>query len=115
MCYYINKVQIGFEETQSQGGFMKVAGIITEYNPFHNGHKYQLSEVRRITSADYIVIAMSGNFVQRGTPAIMDKYARTQMALNQGADLVLELPSLWATASAEYFAKGGVSFITATT
>ena len=93
---------------------MKVAGIITEYNPFHNGHKYQLSEVRRITSADYIVIAMSGNFVQRGTPAIMDKYARTQMALNQGADLVLELPSLWATASAEYFAKGGVSLLNST-
>lgn len=114
MCYYINKVQIGFEETQSQGGFMKVAGIITEYNPFHNGHKYQLSEVRRITSADYIVIAMSGNFVQRGTPAIMDKYARTQMALNQGADLVLELPSMWATASAEYFAKGGVSLLNST-
>lgn len=93
---------------------MKVAGIITEYNPFHNGHKYQLSEVRRITSADYIIIAMSGNFVQRGTPAIMDKYARTQMALNNGADLVLELPTMWATASAEYFAKGGVSLLNST-
>ena len=88
---------------------MKVAGVITEYNPFHNGHKYQLKQIKRQTSADYIVVAMSGNFVQRGEPAIIDKYERTRMALLSGADLVLELPSVFATASAEFFARGGVS------
>ena len=90
---------------------MKVAGVITEYNPFHNGHKYQLEQIKRQTSADYIVVAMSGNFVQRGEPAIIDKYERTRMALLSGADLVLELPSVFATASAEFFARGGVSVL----
>ena len=90
---------------------MKVAGVITEYNPFHNGHKYQLQQIKRQTSADYIVVAMSGDFVQRGEPAIIDKYERTRMALLSGADLVLELPSVFATASAEFFARGGVSVL----
>ena len=90
---------------------MKVAGVITEYNPFHNGHKYQLKQIKRQTSADYIVIVMSGDFVQRGEPAIIDKYERTRMALLSGADLVLELPSVFATASAEFFAGGGVSVL----
>lgn len=81
---------------------MKVAGVITEYNPFHNGHKYQLEQIKRQTSADYIVVVMSGDFVQRGEPAIIDKYKRTRMALLSGADLVLELPSVFATASAEF-------------
>ena len=90
---------------------MKVAGVITEYNPFHNGHKYQLEQIKRQTSADYIVVAMSGNFVQRGEPAIIDKYERTRMALLSGADLVLELPSVFATASAEFFARGGVNVL----
>lgn len=93
---------------------MKVAGIITEYNPFHNGHKYQIDQIRSQTNADYIIIAMSGNFVQRGTPALADKYSRAQMALENGADLILELPAIWATASAEYFAKGGVSILQST-
>lgn len=88
---------------------MKVAGVITEYNPFHNGHKYQLKQIKRQTSADYIVVVTSGDFVQRGEPAIIDKYERTRMALLSGADLVLELPSVFATASAEFFARGGVS------
>ena len=90
---------------------MKVAGVITEYNPFHNGHKYQLEQIKRQTSADYIVVVMSGDFVQRGEPAIIDKYKRTRMALLSGADLVLELPSVFATASAEFFAGGGVSVL----
>lgn len=90
---------------------MKVAGVITEYNPFHNGHKYQLEQIKRQTSADYIVVVMSGDFVQRGEPAIIDKYERTLMALLSGADLVLELPSVFATASAEFFAGGGVSVL----
>ena len=88
---------------------MKVIGIIAEYNPFHNGHAYQIAEIRKRTCADYIVVAMSGDFVQRGTPAIIDKYTRTNMALSCGADLILELPTLWATASAEDFAMAGVT------
>lgn len=88
---------------------MKTIGIIAEYNPFHNGHAYQIQKVKELTGADHVVIAMSGDFVQRGTPAIIDKYIRAEMALNCGADLVLELPVLWATASAESFAMAGVT------
>lgn len=88
---------------------MKVTGIIAEYNPFHKGHLYQIKQIREKLRPDYIVIAMSGNFLQRGAPAFMDKYARAQMALRQGADLVFELPVCFATASAEVFAGGGVA------
>ena len=88
---------------------MKIIGIIAEYNPFHNGHAYQITTIRKRTGADFVIVAMSGDFVQRGTPAILDKYARAQMALSCGADLVLELPALWATASAEHFAMAGVT------
>lgn len=90
---------------------MKVVGLITEYNPFHNGHKYHIDEARRITGADYVIAVMSGNFVQRGTPAIIDKYSRTAMALRNGIDLVLELPVCYATGSAEYFAHGAVALL----
>ena len=79
---------------------MKTTAIIAEYNPFHNGHLYQLNEARARSGADYIVIIMSGNFVQRGEPALIDKYARTRMALESGADLVLELPAAYACSSA---------------
>lgn len=88
---------------------MKIVGIIAEYNPFHNGHRYQIARIRELTGADYVAVAMSGNFVQRGAPAIVDKYARTQMALCCGADVVFELPALWACASAEDFAMAGVT------
>ena len=88
---------------------MKIIGIIAEYNPFHNGHAYQIEKIRRETGADYIIIAMSGDFVQRGAPALTDKYTRTEMALRCGADLVFELPVLFSCASAEYFARAGVS------
>lgn len=90
---------------------MKTAAIIAEYNPFHNGHKYQIEETKRLTGADYIVVLMSGNFVQRGAPAICNKYIRTQMALLGGADVVLELPSLYALSSAEFFAQGAISLL----
>lgn len=90
---------------------MKVCAVIAEYNPIHSGHAYQLSQARTLTGADYIIVAMSGNFVQRGAPALLDKYARTQAALSCGADLVLELPACYATASAEYFAQGAVSLL----
>lgn len=89
---------------------MKVTGIIAEYNPFHNGHLYQIEQVKKI-GTDYVVIVMSGNFLQRGTPSILDKWSRTEMALSCGADLVIELPSVFATASAQYFARGGVSIL----
>ena len=90
---------------------MKVAGIITEYNPFHNGHKLHIDETMRITGADYVIAVMSGNFVQRGTPAILDKYSRARMALSNGVDIVLELPVCYATGSAEYFAIGAISLL----
>lgn len=88
---------------------MKTIGIIAEYNPFHNGHAYQISHVKKTLGADYVVVAMSGDFVQRGAPAILDKYTRSRMALSCGADLVLELPLCFATASAEDFAMAGVT------
>ena len=90
---------------------MKVLGVITEYNPFHNGHQYHIEEAKKITGADYVIAVMSGNFVQRGGPAITDKYARSRMALNNGADLVFELPACYATGSAQYFALGAVALL----
>ena len=90
---------------------MKAVGIIAEYNPFHNGHKYQIEQARRMTDADYVIVVMSGSFVQRGTPAWTDKYLRTQIALECGADMVFELPTAYATASAKDFAFGGVSLL----
>ena len=75
-----------------------IAGIVAEYNPFHNGHLYHINEVRK-AGADHIVCVMSGNFVQRGECAVTDKWTRARMALEGGADLVLELPTVWAAAS----------------
>lgn len=90
---------------------MKTVGIIAEYNPFHTGHQYQIQYIKNELNADYIVIAMSGDFVQRGTPAIFPKHARAEMALRAGADLVLELPVSVSTASAEFFAGGAVNLL----
>ena len=90
---------------------MKVAGIIAEYNPFHRGHQYHIEETRKKTGADYVVVVMSGDYVQRGEPAIADKYMRTQMALSGGADLIIEMPTIYATASAEYFATAGIGIL----
>ena len=88
---------------------MNVTAIISEYNPLHKGHLYHIETARKETGADFCIAIMSGNFVQRGTPAILDKYARAEAALKSGVDLVLELPAMYATASAEYFALGGVA------
>lgn len=88
---------------------MKIIGIIAEFNPFHNGHKYLISQARQITGCDFVVVAMSGDFVQRGAPAVFDKKLRTKVALNQGADVVLQLPVIASTASAELFALCGVA------
>lgn len=90
---------------------MQINGIIAEYNPFHQGHFYQLTDARQATNADFTIVAMSGNFVQRGTPALLNKYKRAEMALKNGADLILELPMYYATSSAEYFARGAVSLL----
>ena len=90
---------------------MKTISIIAEYNPFHNGHAWQIAEAKRRTSADFALIVMSGDFVQRGEPAVLDKFSRTRMALLGGADLVLELPVRYAAGSAEYFARGACSLL----
>ena len=88
---------------------MNIAGIIAEYNPFHNGHAYHIQRVRKEADASYVIALISGNFVQRGAPACADKYVRARMALECGADLVLELPTCAAISSAETFARCGVS------
>ncbi len=88
---------------------MKVTAVIAEYNPFHNGHLYQLDTIRHTENADFILVILSGNFMQRGIPAIVNKYERCRMALLHGADLVFELPVYFALGSAEYFAQGAVS------
>ena len=92
---------------------MKIVGLITEYNPFHAGHLYHMQQARELTGADYCVVLMSGSFVQRGEPAIFDKYLRTKTALLAGADLVLEIPVAFSTASAHEFAAYGVALLSA--
>lgn len=92
---------------------MKITGIIAEYNPFHNGHAYQIQAARE-AGATHIVCVMSGNFTQRGDVAIMDKLARTRCALSAGADLVLELPTVYSLSSASHFARGGVELLRST-
>lgn len=90
---------------------MKTVGIIAEYNPFHNGHLYQIKKAKEMTKADYTIVIMSGDFTQRGEQAIVNKYTRCEMALNAGADLVIELPVCYATGSAEFFALGAVALL----
>lgn len=90
---------------------MNITGIIAEYNPFHGGHHFHIEEARKQTNADYCIAVMSGDFVQRGEPAVFDKYLRTKMALTGGADLVIELPCIFAVSSAEDFAACGVSLL----
>ena len=87
---------------------MKTIGIVTEYNPFHKGHAYMIEEAKKKAGADRVVVVMSGSFVQRGEPAIFDKWTRTEAALKNGVDLVLELPVLFAAANAETFARAAV-------
>ncbi|MEG1567687.1 MAG: nucleotidyltransferase family protein [Anaerovoracaceae bacterium] len=90
---------------------MKSIGIIAEYNPFHSGHKYQIEQSREIIGADVVVAAISGDFVQRGMPAVYDKWTRAKMAVCEGVNLVVEIPTIYACNSAEYFAKGGVEVL----
>lgn len=90
---------------------MKTIGIVAEFNPFHEGHKYLIEQAKADTDADICVVVMSGNFVQRGMPAAYDKWQRAKMAVEQGVNLVVELPTVYACNSAEYFAKGAIEVL----
>ncbi len=92
---------------------MKITGLITEYNPFHNGHLYHIEKAKEVTGADAVLVVMSGDFVQRGEPAIFSKEIRVHAALASGASAVFELPVVYATGSGEFFAAGAVSFLNA--
>lgn len=89
----------------------KVLGIIAEYNPFHNGHLYHINESKKAVNADYVVAIISGNFVQRGDTSLVDKWSKAEMAIQNGADLVIELPLLYSISSAENFAEGGIKML----
>lgn len=93
---------------------MNIVGLITEYNPFHNGHLYHIQKAKEITKSDYAIVVMSGNYVQRGEPAFIDKWSRTQMALNNGADVVIELPTYYSSATADLFSFGAIKLLDAT-
>ncbi|MBR6701123.1 MAG: nucleotidyltransferase [Firmicutes bacterium] len=90
---------------------MKVSAIVAEYNPFHNGHKFHIEETKRRTGCDCVVAVMSGNFVQRGEPALFNKWHRAEAAVRSGVDLVIELPAAYSCAGAEFFAKGAVRIL----
>ncbi|MFY9174764.1 MAG: nucleotidyltransferase [Peptococcia bacterium] len=93
---------------------MTVTGIIAEYNPFHNGHLFHLQETKRLLPESPVIAVMSGHFLQRGEPALLNKWARAEMAILQGVDLVLELPVLYSCRSAYWFARGGLEILKAT-
>jgi len=90
---------------------MQCTGIICEYNPFHKGHQYHINEAKRLTGNQPVIAVMSGNFVQRGEPAILDKWRRTEMALREGVALVIEIPTCCSTASSEYYAGAGIRLL----
>ncbi len=92
---------------------MKFCAVICEYNPFHNGHKYQLEKIRELSGCDKILCIMSGNFTQRGEAAVFDKYRRARHAIENGADVVLELPAAFAVSPAELFAEGAIHLLNA--
>ncbi len=90
---------------------MKAIGIVVEYNPFHNGHMYQINEARKVTKAECVIAVMSPNFVMRGEPAILDKFERTEIALNNGIDIVLELPTVFAIQASDIFASKAIDIL----
>ena len=98
-------------QKQEKRDNMASVGIIAEYNPFHNGHLYQIQKIKEKYPDDTIIIAMSGNFTQRGEPAIIDKWERTNLAIENGADLVVEIPYIFATQSADYFSYAGITLL----
>ncbi len=89
----------------------RVLGIIAEYNPFHNGHLYQIQEAKKQTGADYVVAVISGNFTQRGNTSLVNKWIKTDMALQSGVDIVIELPTVYSISSAENFAEGAIKIL----
>lgn len=89
----------------------KVVGIIAEYNPFHNGHTYHIQMTKEKTGADFVVVIMTGNFTQRGNTSVINKWEKTKMAINGGADLVIELPTIYSISSAENFANGAIKIL----
>ena len=88
-----------------------ILGIVSEYNPFHNGHLHHLQKSKELTKTDFSVVVMSGNFVQRGDTSLVNKWVKTEMALEAGVDLVIELPTVYAISSAENFADGAVKIL----
>ena len=90
---------------------MNISGIIVEYNPLHNGHVYHINKTKELTNCDALICVMSGNFAQRGIPSSIDKWTKTKMALNNGVDLVIELPAIYSISSAEFFSYGAVSLL----
>ena len=90
---------------------MQAVGIIVEYNPFHNGHKWHIDAAKKQSGCPFVVGVMSGNFMQRGEPALFDKWKRAEMAIHGGADLIIELPAVFAVRSAQYFATGGIRLL----
>ncbi len=110
---YSDKVKIVQNQAKCESSYisMKTIGIVAEFNPFHKGHLHLINKCMESLNADRCVVIMSGDFVQRGAPAIMDKFSRTKMALSCGVDLVLELPIYYSLGSAEYFAEGAVSIL----
>ena len=90
---------------------MGSVGIIAEYNPFHNGHLYQINKIKEMFPNDTIILVLSGNFTQRGEPAIIDKWKRVKVAIESGVDLVVELPFPFATQSADIFAYGSITIL----
>ncbi len=93
---------------------MKVLGVVTEYNPFHNGHKYHIEKSKEISGCDAAIAVMSGHFLQRGEPALLDKWRRAEMAVHSGVDLVIEIPTVYACATAEFFSYGSLQLLQGT-
>lgn len=90
---------------------LKVCGIVCEYNPFHNGHQYQIEQAKKITNCDVVICVMSGFFVQRGEPSIIPPLQRAKAAISNGADVIIQLPYLYSTQSAEQFAHGAINIL----
>jgi len=90
---------------------MNISGIVVEYNPLHNGHVYHINKTKELTNCDALICVMSGNFAQRGIPSSVDKWTKTKMAIDNGVDLVIELPAVYSVSSAEFFASGAISLL----
>ncbi len=91
--------------------FIKVLGIIAEYNPFHNGHKFHISQAKKLTGADFVIAVISGTFTESGNISVIDKFKKAEIAISNGVDLVLELPEVYAICSANYFAYGAIKLL----